>query len=356
MRIIFQRATSALLIAVVAASMVGGELPSSSRGRASVDEAAEPGRETTERAATADGQQKHHRRGRLAATQVPARVDRLHVFGGLGAWVDLYDYDDLRADRTVRMLKRRGVRTLYVQTGWPSTRSHVVPAAGRWLVAGHRAGLKVVGWYLPHYRNVGQDVQRTLAIARYRHRGHRFDGLGIDVEFRGAVRSRKVWMRGVADHARIVRARRPRFPIASIPPTPLQMQVAPSYWKGFPWRAIAKHSDAILLMSYWSDRSGCPRIRRHCAYEFTKRNVRLTRHLSGVPRMPIHIIGGVGDRISGKQLRAFVRGAIHGGADGASIYDLVTTRPAWWRSLGKLRRLGKPGKARGPTKQAARRR
>ena len=352
MRTFFQRASGALLISVVAASMVGGELPSSSRGRTNVDHGASP-RETDQPAAT-DAKPKRRPRGRLAATQVPARYDRLHVFGGLGAWVDLYDYEHLHPARTVRLLKRKGVRTLYVQTGWPSTRSPVVPAAGRWLVAGHRAGLKVVGWYLPHYRNLREDVRRTIAIARYRRHGHRFDGLGIDVEFRGALRSRATWMRRVAHHSRIVRARRPRFPIASIPPTPLQMQVAPSYWKGFPWRAVAKNSDAILLMSYWSDRSGCPRIRRHCAYEFTKRNVRLTRRLSGVPRMPIHIIGGVGDSISGKQLRAFVRGAIDGGADGASIYDLVTTRRAWWRPLGKLRRLGGPGKERVPKKQASR--
>jgi hypothetical protein len=233
--------------------------------------------------------------------------------------------------RTIARMRRAGVRTLYVQTGWPSTRNRVVSAAGRWLVAAHRAGIKVVGWYLPHYKNLRKDVRRTIAIARYSRAGHRFDGLGIDVEYRSAVRNQWRWMHRVARHAQIVRARLPRYPVASIPPTPLQMRVAPGYWAGFPWRALGRNSDALMLMSYWSDRDGCP---------FTKSNVQLTRRLSGVRRMPIHIIGGVGDRINRRQLHAFVRAARDAGADGASIYDVGTTRPAWWRLLARLRTLG----------------
>lgn len=282
------------------------------------------------------------KRAPIADVLVATRYDRVSLFGGLGAWIDLYDYDDLAIEPTIARMKRHGVRTVYVQTGWPSKRVDVVPEAGRWLVAAHAAGMKVVGWYLPHYRNLALDVRRTVAIARYAYRGHRFDGLGIDVEYRAAVRSQSRWMHRVAVHARIVRERLPAYPIASIPPTPMQMRVAPGYWAGFPWRSIGRHSDVIMLMSYWSDRDGCPRQKPyHCPYPFTKLNIELTRRLSGVPRMPIHIIGGVGDAITWGQLRAFVRAARDAGAEGASIYDVGTTRPSWWRLLSKLRTLGR---------------
>jgi hypothetical protein len=278
----------------------------------------------------------------VRARRVPASVvrgDRLDLFRGLGAWIDLYD-GDLNPRRTVAQMKGSGVRTLYIQTGRTNTRRWVDPSVRSWLVNAHRAGIKVVGWYLPYYKNLDKDVRRTVAIARYRYRGHRFDGIGIDIEFRGAVRSRNRWNRNVARLGELVRKRvGKRYPVAAIPPTPLQMRVAPEHWAGFPWRRIARSSDAMVLMSYWSDRSGCPKIRRHCAYEFTRLNVRLTRALSG-RRILVHVIGGIGDAISGRELTAFIRAARDERADGASIYDVMTTKQRWWRALRSLRALG----------------
>jgi len=279
----------------------------------------------------------------------PRSPDPREIFRGLGAWVDLFDYPVLDPARALQRMKRNGVRTVYVQTGRSNTRAAVSGRVGRWLVEAHDRGIAVVGWYLPDYANVGRDLHRTMAIRRYRYRGHSFDGLGIDVEYRGVVRSLPRWNRNVADHARRVRVAAGRFPVATIPPTPLQMAVAPGYWHGFPWTRIARNADAVLLMSYWSDRSGCPRIRRHCAYEFTARNVRITRRLMGTRHPVVHVIGGVGDSISDVELRRFVQGARDAGADGASIYDVVTTRGRWWRLLRPLRSLGtdRAGKARG---------
>jgi hypothetical protein len=76
-----------------------------------------------------------------------------------------------------------------------------------------------------------------------------------------------------------------------------------------------------------------------CPYEYTKYNVLVTRQLVG-SNVPIHIIGGVGDHINHAQLVSFIQGALDAGADGASIYDIATTNPAWWRSLRYLRKLG----------------
>jgi hypothetical protein len=130
----------------------------------------------------------------------------------------------------------------------------------------------------------------------------------------------------------------PSYPLAAIPPPPLQMRVAPVMWAGFPWKLLAKVSSEFMLMSYWSERSGCPRVRLHCAYEFTKYNVLITRQLTG-GKVPIHVIGGVGDSITTTQLVAFIKGAEDAHADGASIYDVGTTNPRWWRSLRFLASL-----------------
>jgi len=269
----------------------------------------------------------------------PAKGDAGAVFKGLGAWIDLYDFG-LDPRRTMRTLAANGVRTLYMQTGHTYTREAVDDRVGRWLVAAHASDVKVVGWYLPAYERWRWDAERITRIKRYSYRGHRFDGIGIDIENRKAVPRARVWSKRVAANFRYVRSKvGDEYPLAAIPPTPLQMRLIPSHWAGFPWKSLAHDSDAFLLMSYWSDRRGCPKIRRHCAYEFTRDNVLLTRRLTGDPDAVVHIIGGVGDRIDERQLWSFARAALDGGANGASIYDVATTRSAWWPILRNLRAL-----------------
>jgi hypothetical protein len=270
----------------------------------------------------------------------PARLvhpatPRASVFKGFGAWVDLYDYE-LDPVRTVRTMRANGVRTLYLQTGRTDTAYMLDPRAWRWVVASHRAGIKVVGWYLPYYADLNRDFARTIQIQRRSYQGQRFDGLGIDIEFRGAVGGVR-WNRRVAAlEAQVRRAVGKDYPIAAIVPPPLQMNIIPKYWGGFPWAALAKQSDAFLLMSYWSDRTGCPLIRRFCAYEFTAWNVQLTRKLAARPGVLVHIIGGIGGSVSTDQVRDFVRGALASHADGASFYDVHVTSPAVWPVLRQL--------------------
>lgn len=268
------------------------------------------------------------------------RQRRGDVFRGLGVWVDLYDLDALEPRRTAARLRRQGVRTIYLETGTSRTDRPIIKQAGAWLAAAHGQGIKVVGWYLPTYGNLKRDVARTVAIARYRYKGQRFDGIGIDIEDRGVTKPLSRWNRRVLSHARQVRkAVGARYPVAAIPPSPLQMKVAPGYWAGFPWPRMGKQVDAVMLMAYWSDRSGCPQVRAHCASGYTVGNVTTTRRLVKNPAVVIHIIGGVGDSITAKQVKAFVRAAKRSKADGASLYDLRTTRSSWWKSLRQLRTL-----------------
>lgn len=274
---------------------------------------------------------------KLAAADGSARTPR-DVFKGFGAWVDLYDFS-LDPVRTVRTLAANGVQTLYVQTGRSDTAYMIDPQAWNWVVAAHRAKIKVVGWYLPYYADTNRDLARTLAIARRSYLGHRFDGLGIDIEFKGAVGGTR-WNRRVAGlEATVRRKLGPAYPIAAIVPPPMQMWLAPRTWAGFPWKELARSSDAMLLMSYWTDRVGCPVIRRHCAFEFTDYNVRLTRKMIARPGVLVHIIGGIGNVSSLPQTRAFVQGVFRSHADGASFYDVNTTSSRAWLVLRQLAKL-----------------
>jgi hypothetical protein len=282
-----------------------------------------------------------HRPAGVAPTViVPLPEDRLDVFRGLGAWVDLYDFR-LNPRATVARLARHGVGTLYIQTGRSNTAYGLDPRSGAWLREAHRAGLRVVGWYLPTYADVRLDLRRTVAIQRARFGADRFDGLGIDIEVQSAVRSHAVWNRRVVALSTLVRrAVGPRYPVAAIQPPPLQMRLAPRTWAGYPWRSLAGVSDTMMLMSYWSYRRDCPQRPLHCPYRFTRQNVALTRRLTGRPDVLVHVIGGVGSDINPRELAEFVRAAKDARADGASIYDVATTASAFWPQLSALRALG----------------
>jgi len=110
------------------------------------------------------------------------------------------------------------------------------------------------------------------------------------------------------------------------------MELAPSTWAGFPWRKLGASSDVMVLMDYWSYRD-CKSVPDHCAGPYTAKNVKRTRSLT---KRPVHAIGGVGGRVSAREVKAFVRAAKTTNALGASLYDFRTTHASYWRYLGKL--------------------
>ena len=276
----------------------------------------------------------------------PPRRANITAFRGLGAWVDLYDYADVDPETAVADMDARGVRTLYLQTArWnkpapddPDTFQDPV-LAGRWMNAAHAAGMKVVGWYLPAYDDMTRDVRRTKAIATFRSStGRGFDALGVDVEYKGQAPSLSAWNAGVASHIRKVRiAVGARYPVAAIVPAPLAMEIRPASWAGFPWKALADSSDVFMPMAYWSYRHDCPERPEHCAYGYTKGNVERIRALTGLPSVPVHVIGGVADTITTDDVAKFVSAANTVSAYGASLYDYRTTKPEYWAELAKLR-------------------
>jgi hypothetical protein len=57
------------------------------------------------------------------------------------------------------------------------------------------------------------------------------------------------------------------------------------------------------------------------------------RRETGDPLVPVHVIGGVTDFLSTRQLVAAARGARDEGSYGFSLYNLETTTATDWRAI-----------------------
>lgn len=266
------------------------------------------------------------------------------VFGGLGAWVDLYDYQEsgapLSPGPALDDLRSRGVRTLYLQTSRFSVGYDMASRAGQWVDAAHARGMAVVGWYLPGYGDMARDLRRTLAVAdTVTPAGGRFDAVGVDIEahtgWGGSNEVSRTTMNARAvEHLRQVRSRT-SAPLAAITPQPTATDNAGETWEGFPWRGVGESSDLVLPMSYW------PRTCRDtCVRDYTRTNARYAASWTG---LPVHIAGRGypspdGTQVSDGDIRAFVDGAVEAGVLGGSVYDYASTRTrtSWWPMLARL--------------------
>ncbi len=180
------------------------------------------------------------------------RVD-LSAFEGLGAWIDLYDHGPwAHPTKTTKRLRRRGVRTIFLQTSNYGARAGIVRPArvGRFLKAAHRRHIDVVAWYVPSFSHSKRDLWRSLRAIRFRSDGDRFDGFGLDIEATKvsniAARNRRL----LRLSNRIRRIAGAAFPLAAITPDPL----ASLYWPRFPWGRVARkvrrhRADGLFLVS-----------------------------------------------------------------------------------------------------------
>jgi hypothetical protein len=274
----------------------------------------------------------------LPASSSPRVQPNLAAYRGLGTWVDIYDGGLFRTpERAVHGMKRRGVRTLYLETGNYRTRTDVVqPAAiGRFIEAAHAAGIAVVAWYLPSLTNPPRDLRRSLAAVRLRTpTGQRFDSFALDIEA-SLVRSISLRNRRLLNLSAAIRqAAGPAYPLGAIIPSPRGMQLLPKYWPRFPYAGLGAIYDVFLPMGYFTYRTRSLR----AAYDYTVRNAAIIRRATGDPSVPIHLIGGVADAASTAQVRGFVRAARDCGVAGGSLYDFGTTSAGHWASLAALRK------------------
>lgn len=236
---------------------------------------------------------------------VPARAERsVDSYRGYGTWVDVFDFSPPYAGATpslssadLQAMADAGVRTVYLQAARLDDRS---PSGledpwllADWLLTAHDLGIDVVAWYLPRFGEGTADLDRVQAMADFEVLGHRFDGVGIDIEWTGDGVDDDTRSARLIELGREVAAANPDLPLGAIVLPPVLIEVVnDAFWPGFPWAEIAPDYDVWLPMAYWSFRSESSGYGD--GYAYVEESVRRLRDNIGDPDALVHPIGGIG--------------------------------------------------------------
>ena len=278
-------------------------------------------------------------------TTAPPPVRDTSSYEGLGAWVDVFDYAPAYQDpgeaptvtpASIEVLSVYGVRTLFLQAARLDARSPngIVDHAlvGELLAEARNQGMRVVGWYLPKFGDIEADLARLEMIREFEHDGHRFDGVAVDIEWRGDVPDHGERNARLVEMSRRLREQAGTEAVGAIVPPPVLLEVVNQRnWPDFPWPELAELYDVWLPMSYWTLRTSASGYRD--GYRYTDENVRRMRANLGDPDALVHPIGGIADEATEDSYRGFVRAAEEMGAVGLSVYDFATTEGAGWSIL-----------------------
>jgi hypothetical protein len=270
-----------------------------------------------------------------SAVPRPAPAADPSVFAGLGTWIDVYDTSLYRTPKlTADRIARHGVRVVWIETSNDRSTTDVVEAAGlgRLVDELHARGVKAVAWMLPGHDQQARDVRRARAMLSFRTAtGGSFDGVALDIE---SLRLKNVTLRNarMLSLLRRLRAEAGVTPMAAITYPPRALERHASWWPGFPWADIAAQVDTVVPMLY----TGGGFKGYDATYGYVARSLRLLHAAIG-QGMPIHSAGGVANRMTPEELKAFADAITDDGeSTGWSLYDYATMTPAAWASLATL--------------------
>ncbi len=257
------------------------------------------------------------------------------VFQGLGTWIDVYDTALYSTPNAVASrLAARGVQTAWIETANDRSKTDVVEPAGlgRLVDSLHARGIRAVGWYLPGHDNHARDLRRARALLAFRTpQGGAFDGIALDVE---SLRNPNVKQRTarLLDLLTRIRSEGASTPVAAITYPPRAFERHLTWWPSFPWAQIAAQVDAFVPMLY----TGGGFKGYDATYGYVARSLRLLRAAVG-PSVAVHAAGGVANRMTADELRAFDDAVLDDGtATGWSLYDLQTTTATGWAAMARL--------------------
>lgn len=263
------------------------------------------------------------------------RDDAQGVFSGLATWVDVYDGAVYRApEATAARIAARGVRTVFAETANDRSTTDVVqPAAlGRFVDALHAQGVAVVAWYLPGFVQPALDLRRTRAMLAFRTpAGGAFDAVALDIE---SLRLKNVGLRNrrLLTLARTLDREAGGVPVAAITYPGRFFERHATWWPRFPWSDLTPLFDAFVPMAY----TGGAFKGYDGTYGYVARSLRLLRAAVG-PDVALHAAGGVANRMSAEELKAFADAvADDGSVGGWSLYDFMTTTSGGWKALAPL--------------------
>ena len=197
----------------------------------------------------------------------------------------------------------------------------------------------VVAWYLPGHVKPALDVRRSLAMLSFRTaNGQPFDGVALNIEST-RLRNADLRSRRAVALAQRVRGQRGRRRSRSCRSTRAGSSAGRARGHGSPGQSWRRPRTPSRRWCTRAARSGFD-----ATYGYVTRALRLLRAQTGNPDVPIHVAGGVADRMGPEELAGFVAAVADDGAVlGVSLYDWQTTRPAAWRA-----RSPQPARQRGP--------
>lgn len=270
---------------------------------------------------------------RTPAGPLPQPAAPLDVYKSLGAWVDMYDAPPWRyPGRAVKKMSAKGVKTLYLETAnyrKPKSGPIFRPAkVTKFLTAANEVGIDVVAWYVPGFDNLRRDLRRSRAAIEFETaEGLMFDSFALDIEAT-LVRDIETRNRRARKLSRRIRDLVGEdYALGAIVP-----EAGALYWPSFPYRGLAYNYDAFLPMAYFSYRTSGAR----GVYKFVANNIAAVREATGDPDIPIHLIGGIAEDSTPREVGAMVQATIDQRAFGASLYDFPTTTRRQWRKLAEV--------------------
>jgi hypothetical protein len=194
-------------------------------------------------------------------------------------------------------------------------------------VRAHRKGIDVVAWYYPTLEDPTADLAHVRALADFRVRGHRFDGIALDIEATQAIRDVDDRNDRVVELAQETSALAGARPVAAVVYPAVQLEVInPVLWPRFPYKRLAKSVDVWMPMAYWTFRDGPYRD----PYAYTAESVTRLRENLGDNRAVVHPVGGIGNESSARDYDAFLRAVYDTKSVGWSIYDFNTMSSSAW--------------------------
>jgi hypothetical protein len=261
----------------------------------------------------------------------------LVAYRGLGTWVDIFDaraWKDPAA--AVADMASHGARTLFIETGNSHSKSafnHPVQIE-LFIREAHAHGMRIVAWYLPDLKSEAKDLDRVSQAITFRTvDGQSFDSFALDIES-SAVRPESKRNAALASLSRKIRAvAGPSYPLGAIIPSPVGLARRAHYWDAFPYESIARTYDVFLPMAYYTYHGTGAQAARADAVD----SVRIIRAQKGCATVPIHLIGGLADKSTTREVTAFVRGVRESGCIGASLYGWPGTSAGAWRALGAVK-------------------
>ena len=264
----------------------------------------------------------------------------IEAYTKLATWVDGFDYGSAYqrnngappiTPKVIDDMAANGVATLFLQAVRDDPRSPggIVDRArvAEFLIRAHRRGIRVVGWYLPTFTDVGADVANLRQILDFQVLGHRFDGVAVDIEDVDDVKDVADRNQRLIEESKQLRAAAGSDTVGAIVLPPVLTEVVnTSYWPEFPWAELRPLYDVWLPMSYWTFRTAASGY--HDGFAYSDESIRRLRNNLGDQNAVVHAIGGVGDKVTIDEIQRFVESLPADRVVGASIYDWASMTPA----------------------------